>query len=248
MHLFAIALAPAIALVWFLYARNAYTPPRKSLITALFVIGGGSALLALILNHTLEKYTTLWSGAPEAHLRTIFWLLGIGLNEEFAKMAVLLVLLYPRRDFTTTYQGLLGAATVALGFAAVENLFYLERYGSVTLLARSAITVPAHAFFSVPMGVLMAYAKYARTVRGKYLWLLAGLFISAGFHGMYDVWLSLEPDWMNWVAYGQVVLMGLLTLRLMRLPPVPPTGRTEGTGKGSARAAAPQAAATKAVP
>ncbi len=219
MYWVAIALSPAIALVWFFYVRNAYTPARKTLITLLFLAGGGSALGALVLNHMVEKHTLLWANAPELSHRILFWLFGVGLNEEFAKMVPLLLLLYPRRDFTTPYQGLLGAATVALGFAALENLFYLERYGTVTLLTRSVLTVPAHAFFSIPMGVMMAYARHARWEPARYLWLLGGLAVSVAFHGGYDVWLSMGVGWLEWVAYGQVVLMGLLALRLMRLPP-----------------------------
>ncbi len=221
MYWVAIALSPAIALVWFFYARNAYTPARKSLVTLLFIAGAGSALGALVLNHMVEKYTMLWANAPDATHRVLFWLLGVGLNEEFAKMAPLLLFLYPRRDFTTPYQGLLGAASVALGFAALENLFYLERYGTVTLLVRSVLTVPAHAFFSIPMGVMMAYSRHARGEAARFFWLLGGLVVSVAFHGLYDVWLSVGVEWLEWVAYAQVVLMGLLAMLLMRLPPPP---------------------------
>ena len=221
MHLIAIALAPAIALVWFFYARNVYTPQGKWVIAVLFVAGGAITMLALVMNHSVEKYTELWAGAPHTNLRITFWLLGVGLNEEFSKMLVLLLVLYPRRDFTTSYQGLMGAATVALGFAAIENIFYLERYGTVTLLTRSVLTVPAHAFFTVPMGVLMAYSKRASTPLGKYLWLMAGLGVSASFHGLYDIWLSFGSSWINALAYLQVVLMGVLVFRLMKLKPFP---------------------------
>ena len=221
MYWFAIAMSPAIALVWFFYVRNAYRPERKSLIVLLFVLGGASTLIALGLNHLVEKYTQLWPGAPNAQHRMLFWFFGVGLNEEFAKLLPLLVVLYPRRDFTSPYQGLLGAATVALGFAAVENLFYLERYGTLTLLLRSVLTVPAHAFFTIPMGVMLAYCKVSPTFTGKYCWMLGGLAISVGFHGLYDLWLALEDGWLNWIAYAQVVLMGGLTLVLMRIRPLP---------------------------
>jgi RsiW-degrading membrane proteinase PrsW (M82 family) len=221
MYWFAIAMSPAIALVWFFYARNAYRPESKSLIAFLFVLGGFSALIALGLNHLVEKYTQLWPGAPNPQHRMIFWFFGVGLNEEFAKLLPLLVALLPRRDFTSPYQGLLGAATVALGFAAVENLFYLERYGTLTLLLRSVLTVPAHAFFTIPMGVTLAYCKHSPSLSGKYFWMLGGLALSVFLHGLYDVWLSLEDGWWNWLAYLQVVLMGGLALALMRLRPLP---------------------------
>jgi len=220
MYLIAIALTPAIALIWFFHVRSIYTPPTRPIVTVLFIAGGLCALLALMLNHSVEKYTTLWAGASETHLVLLFWYFGVGLNEEFSKLVVLLIVLYPRKDFVTPYQGLLGAAAVALGFAALENVFYLERYGTMTLLVRSVLTVPAHAFFSIPMGVLLAYAKNAPTVRGQYGWMIAGLGVSTIFHGSYDAWLSLEPDWLGYLSYIQVVLMGWLALRLLNHPPL----------------------------
>ena len=219
MQVIALAISPAIALVWFIYARNAYRPERKSLIAALFVLGGCTAGIALMLNHIVEKYTSLWPGAPGLHERLMFWIAGIGLNEEFAKMIVLLAVLYPRRDFRHPYQGVLGAATVAMGFAAVENLVYLERYGTATLLLRSFLTIPAHACFTVPMGVLMAYAKRADSTWAKYLLLVAALAVSALLHGLYDVWLAFPSSWVNALAYVQVGLMGVMVFKLMRLEP-----------------------------
>jgi protease PrsW len=223
LQLITIALSPAIAMVWFFYARQAYRPESKRLITTLFLLGFVAGLLALVLNHLLERYTALWAGSPDVLQRTAFWILGIGLNEEFAKMLMVLLVLYPRKDFSTPYQGLLGGATVALGFAAVENLFYLERYGTATLLFRSALTVPAHAFFTAPLGVAMAYSKRSESLMGKYLWLVGGLAFSVVAHGIYDIWLSLDSLWLNRIAYLHVLLMGAFVLWLMRLrlPPLP---------------------------
>ncbi len=228
LQLVTIALSPAIAMVWFFYARQVYRPEHKGLVTALFLLGFVAGLLALVLNHLVERYTGLWADAPDPSQRILFWIVGIGLNEEFAKMLMVLLVLYPRRDFSTPYQGLLGAATVALGFAALENLFYLERYGTATLLFRSALTVPAHAFFTAPLGVAMAYSKRAESLLGKYLWLVGGLAFAVLAHGGYDIWLSLESPWLNRIAYLHVVLMGAFVLWLMRLrlPPLPAAERS----------------------
>ena len=225
MQAMALAISPAIALVWFFYARSAYRPERKLLIAALFLFGGATAGFALVLNHLVEKQTQLWAGAPDVTLRLLYWTAGIGLNEEFAKMIVLLAVLLPRRDFGHPYQGLLGAATVAMGFAAIENLVYLERYGTATLLVRSLVTIPAHAFFTIPLGMAMAYAKQAATLGAKYLWLVGGLAAASMLHGLYDIWLSMPTEAMQYAAYVQVALMALLTHRLMRWantsPPLP---------------------------
>jgi len=219
-QLITIALAPAIALIWFFQARATPHLPEGRigpwLIAVLFLLGFVSGLVALTLNHSLERYTVLWSGAADPTHRMLYWVFGIGLNEEFAKMLMLLLALFPRRDFIHPYQGLMGAAAVALGFAAIENLFYLERYGTVTLLFRSVLTVPAHAFFTAPLGVAMAYSKRARGLAGKYLWLVGALAFGMMAHGVYDVWLSLDSEWLNRMAYVHVVALGLFVLWLMR--------------------------------
>jgi RsiW-degrading membrane proteinase PrsW (M82 family) len=197
-------------------------------VAVLFILGGGSAFIALVLNHSVERYTQLWTGAPELTLRLLFWLVGIGLNEEFAKMLVLLLVLYPRRDFTHVEQGILGAATVALGFSAVENLFYMERFGTPTLLVRSILTVPAHACFTIPNGVCLFLSKRANTVTRKYLYLLLGLVTAMTLHGVYNIWLSLDDAWLNRLAYVQVVLMVVLAWRLMRWRLTPVAQPAEG--------------------
>lgn len=193
--------------------------PNRWLLVALFVGGGGSAFLALILNHSVEKYTLLWGESPDVLHATLFWVLGVGVNEEFSKMLVLVALVYFRRDFVNPYQGLVYAATVALGFAAVENVFYLERFGTVTLLIRSVLTIPAHAFFTIPMGILLFYSRAAATPGQKYFWMMSGLIVSASFHGVYDIFMTMDSDALSSLAYLQVGLMGFLAYRLARMAP-----------------------------
>jgi len=214
--LIVIALAPPVSLVWYFQARNHGTRDSLGLLILTFMLGMLSGGPALVMNHLVEKYTSLWAGAPTLEHRLLFWLLGIGMNEEMVKMLPLLALIFLRRQPATPYQGLMAGLTVALGFSAVENLFYLDRYGTATLIVRSILTVPAHAFFTAPMGYCLALARQARGPWPTYGWMLGGLFVSMAFHGLYDVWLSLDSDWMNRVAYLQVVLMGVLTVLLAR--------------------------------
>ncbi|MBI3991823.1 MAG: PrsW family intramembrane metalloprotease [Candidatus Lambdaproteobacteria bacterium] len=220
MLLVAIAVSPGIALIWFFHANAAGAGERKLLLAVLFLLGGAAAGPSLVLNHAIEKYTLLWSGAPEAAYRIGFWLLGPGLNEEVAKLLVLLAVVYPRQSFRTPYQGLLAAATVATGFAVLENLFYLERYGTATLLLRSVLTVPAHAFFTIPLGLLLGFARRAESLGAKYACMLGGLVIAAALHGLYDVLLSMPGPWLSRLAYVQVALMGLAILWIVRHVPL----------------------------
>ena len=228
MLLIAIALSPGVALVWFLRARSNQPGERLPLLGALFLLGGLAAGPALVLNHAIEKYTVLWPGASQLVHRVGFWMLGPGLNEEVIKLAVLLAVIWPRRVPLSPYQGLVCAASVAVGFAVVENLFYLERFGTATLLTRSLLTVPAHAFFTIPLGVLMGYARGVERSRDKFILLLGGLVFAVVSHGLYDVLLSLPGLWTNRMAYAQILFMGLgVVWALPRIPQdVPATEAT----------------------
>lgn len=218
MLLAAIALSPGVAMIWFFRSRARQSRDRLSLLMVLFVLGGMAAGPSLVLNHAIEKYTVLWPGAIQAGYRAGFWMLGPGLNEEVTKLAVLLAVVWLRRGRWSPYQGLIYGATVAAGFAVVENLFYLERYGTGTMLTRSLLTVPAHAFFTIPMGVMLGYAKSAEGPLHKYALLVGGLAVAVVLHGGYDVLLSLPGAWSR-TAYAQVVLMGVAVL--VMLPRIP---------------------------
>jgi len=90
-----IVLVPGILWGWVFYHAQRYKKVYLPLLLILFIGGMGSGLLALVLNHAVEKYTLFW---PEANwpqfvvlgkmiplLSSGFWFL-VGLNEEFAKL------------------------------------------------------------------------------------------------------------------------------------------------------------------
>lgn len=211
-RLFVIALVIPVLLIWLISRRARWHPTHPLMLAALGVGGMLCAWLALVLNLLIEKYTQLWQGAENIWLWGGFWVAGVGLNEELAKMLVLLVMLYPLRSFQSVSQGILGAATVSAGFAATENLIYLERFGPPVLFLRSLLTVPAHVLFSVPMGALLARAGLANNTYHIYAWMLGGLFCAALLHGLYDLLISWPGGTLVILAYMQIALMGLILL------------------------------------
>jgi len=187
-------------------------------------------LLALVLNHVVEKYTIFW---PEALwpqiivfgkfipiLSSGFWFL-VGLNEEFAKLLVLLAVVYPSRHLEEPFDGILYAAVVSVGFATLENFYYLDQFGIAVVAARTIITIPAHAFMSVPMGYFVAKSRLLlesgnETKFRFYLpmmTIIQGWIISAFLHGLYDFFLSLK---MEREAYLQIFVMGGISFWLGR--------------------------------
>lgn len=233
----ALVIAPGLAWIWALLRWNRSQRPQFWLLLRLFLGGNLCGLLALLLNHLVEKYTRFWPGAStdfgilglEFPLSRIgFWLL-VGANEEFAKLVVLLLLSYGLGRLRTPADGLVQAGVVALGFATIENAFYLDQYGLAVLVTRTVITLPAHAFMSMPMGYLLG--KSAQRLHQdkqvppdwyRKMWMVLGAWLVAFLlHGTYDLWLTLNHELL---AYAQIGGMALLSLWLLRrsqqeLPP-----------------------------
>jgi RsiW-degrading membrane proteinase PrsW (M82 family) len=215
---FGLLLAPGMLWGWLFYRLHRYQKPDLRRLAALFLGGMLCGLVALLLNHSVEKYSAFWPGATETinlgetefpFYKSGFWMM-VGFNEETAKMLVLLLVSYPSKKIREPFDGILHGAVVALGFATLENMFYMQQYGLQVVVVRAVVTVPAHAFMTVPLGYFVAVARLrweqgadnASVVR----LLLAGWLIASVFHGTYDLWLSYgATEW----AYAQIATMGL---------------------------------------
>jgi len=219
---------PGMLWGWAFYHLQRYKHSNLKLLFVLFLFGMISGLIALVLNHSVEKYTLFWSEAPPIAMwgtmiplhSIVFWVL-VGMNEEFAKLFMLLLCVYPSRYIQEPFDGIIYIAIIALGFATIENLFYFQQYGVTTLISRATVTIPAHAFMSVPMGYWVARSHILAqqtpdTFEGRampMLLILKGWFYSAFLHGSYDIFLSTK---LEGFAYLQIFLMGFLTLALGR--------------------------------
>ena len=158
-------IAPGLMWGWLFYRLHRYQRASLRRLAALFVGGMCCGLIALLLNHSVEKYTLFWPGAEETFLwmdrdwplyKAGFWML-VGFNEETAKLLVLLLLSFPTRHLREPFDGILHGAVVALGFATLENGFYLQQYGVGVVATRAVVTLPAHAFMSVPLGLSLIH-------------------------------------------------------------------------------------------
>ena len=225
-----IVLVPGILWGWVFYRAQRYKKIYLPLLLLLFIGGMGSGLLALVLNHAVEKYTLFWSDALWSQIIVFgkyipvfssgFWFF-VGFNEEFAKLLVLLVVVYPSRHLEESFDGILFAVVVSVGFATLENFYYLDQYGIAVVALRTVVTIPAHAFISVPMGYYVAKSRLLLEVsNGKkfsfylpMMTIIQGWFISAFLHGLYDFFLSLK---MENTAYLQILLMGGISFWLSR--------------------------------
>lgn len=214
-----LALVPAILLCVYIYKKDRVEKEPWWLLCLLFLAGGllyvptlmGESRLTGWIDTLFEAYRTHemmgvvvfdspWMEALHGGLCAF---VGIGLVEEFAKWAVLIVLTYRSKHFNSLFDGVVYAAFVSLGFAAVENIRYAWITGWDTLLLRAVTSVPGHLFFGIVMGycytmwhkcatandmekaLFLSGAVTRRRYRSSWLWLAAALVIPAAVHGLY---------------------------------------------------------------
>ncbi len=183
MTILALALAPAIFLVFLLYAWDKYEPePIRQIIKA-FVAGAISAIILIVFWILLKAvsphfYLQLNSLPP---LKRAFY--SAALPEESIKLVTFLLVIFKIKDFNEWFDAIVYAGTISLGFAAVENFFYVLSGGFVTAVVRAVISVPGHLIFGITQGFFLSFAKFSRP---KNLFILLALASAIALHTVFD--------------------------------------------------------------
>ena len=150
----AAAIVPGILLLYYVYSKD-FNPEPKRMVYKGFLYGCLSVFVSTLISGPLMKlglFVMQPSDIEEAIKVSFF---GAAIPEESAKLLMLWLLLRHSPEFDERYDGLVYAAAVGLGFACVENIFYVVQSGSgwlETSILRAFLSVPGHFAFAVVMG------------------------------------------------------------------------------------------------
>tara|TARA_B100001250_G_scaffold212627_1_gene182387 strand:- start:1544 stop:2212 length:669 start_codon:yes stop_codon:yes gene_type:complete len=176
------AILPPLYIVYYIYKNDLYEKePRKVLIKSFF-LGCLTVIPAVILESIFDEnfFNNIF----------LFSIIGVGLVEESSKFAFLRLYNYKKDDFNEPYDGIVYAVTISMGFALVENLFYvLGNHGqeiSVAIL-RMFTAIPLHATCGVIMGYFFGISKMRKENKLNPLFL--GLLFPTIIHGLYDYFI-----------------------------------------------------------
>jgi RsiW-degrading membrane proteinase PrsW (M82 family) len=116
----------------------------------------------------------------------------IGINEETWKFLATLRLVKKLPEFDQPIDGMIYAMTVALGFAAIENVEYIVHYGAGVLVARSLLSMPIHLACAAIWGYGLARARFISRPRKYFKTALPYLLTAAGVHAAFDFFIFLR--------------------------------------------------------
>lgn len=182
MTLLLLALSPVLIIITYIYFRDKYEKEPIGLILKGLLFGALLIFPVGLLENYLEKFNfgtnTLANAAYTGFITA-------GFIEELFKMLLVLMLFWRNRNFNEKFDGIVYAVSVSLGFAAIENIFYVFNNNSLQVgLIRAFTAVPGHTIFGVVMGFYLGLAKFSPTNQQK--WLLRAFLVPWFLHGVYD--------------------------------------------------------------
>jgi RsiW-degrading membrane proteinase PrsW (M82 family) len=173
--------------LWYFYRRDRYEPEPKLLILRTFLLG----VLVTIPVAFLEGIL------PVSDL--VLAIIAAPIIEELAKYLVVRRTVYTSPEFDEPMDGVVYAASAALGFATLENIVYIT-YAYLTspledvlviYALRALLSVPGHALFSSMWGYTLGRAKFD-PARGTGF-MVGGLILAMVLHGVFNFFLYSTP-------------------------------------------------------
>src|SRR5258708_38123582 len=113
-----------------------------------FIWGMAAPLPALLVQLRADDVRTEpWRHSIASYIWYAFAV--VALSEEGSKFLVLRLYAYPKRVFREPFDGVIYAVMIGMGFATVENIEYVYKFGLQTGVARFFLAIPAHDAFAV---------------------------------------------------------------------------------------------------
>ncbi|HEY1696188.1 MAG TPA: PrsW family intramembrane metalloprotease [Polyangiaceae bacterium] len=157
------AILPALLFALLVYRTDERREPPW-LVVLTFVLGSIAALVSILVVGKAAGLTGLDVRVSAAGERgaLVFLFFVVAPAQEAGKVAAAWPA-FLSKHFDEPYDGVVYAASSALGFAAVENGFILHAHPTGGIwLARALLSLPAHVFFACFWGYALGRAKHAK--------------------------------------------------------------------------------------
>ncbi|MBN1185028.1 MAG: PrsW family intramembrane metalloprotease [Bacteroidales bacterium] len=187
MTLLIVSLAPVFLIAFYIYFRDKYEKEPIGILLRALLAGAIIVIPILIIEGFLQSFSAMFKGFFKAGWDAFAV---AAFTEESFKYLALYLIIWNNKNFNEKFDGIVYAAFIALGFAGIENVFYVFRYGHAVAIMRALTAVPAHALFGVTMGYYFGLAKFEE--KHKKLRLRLAWFVPIILHGIYDFILFVD--------------------------------------------------------
>lgn len=215
-----LGLAPGLFWLWYFYQRDHLEPEPRGLVLRVFALGVASCIPLALLEMPIPGPYDAILAAP--------------IIEELGKFLVVYLYVYRHHEFNEPMDGIVYGVAAALGFATIENLFYVLEHGAGVGVARALLSVPGHALWAALWGYALGQAKFRQEPGGTRL-VIGALLLAMLSHALFNFGCSggvtlllLVPPViivLGWLVVNRQLREALLMApwrRLVAPPPPPP--------------------------
>ncbi|RBW70308.1 glutamic-type intramembrane protease PrsW [Bacillus taeanensis] len=202
-------IAPGIALLSYFYLRDQYEAEPIGMVIRSFIFGALLVFPVMVIQYAFIEEGLIVTAFSEAFLLS-------GLLEEFLKWFILFYTVYQHAHFNEHYDGIVYAVATSLGFASIENIFYLLASGIDDAIGRALLPVSSHALYGVVMGYYFGRGKFIEN-KSKVKFLIFSLIVPVLLHGTYDyILIKITQKWF-YVMIPFMIFLWWLGLRKVKL-------------------------------
>ena len=181
----AAAILPAAILWIYIWKKDSQPEPTSWLVKAI-LFGIGICIPVVIVEIGIEMFLYSVGIVPTNLVGTTMQAFVVAaIPEEAFKLLALWLILRKNPYFDEHFDGIVYAVCVGLGFAAIENVFYIlgeEEWISVAV-SRALLAVPAHYAFAILMGYYYSVYHFVdHSIKNA----ICILLVPVMAHGIYD--------------------------------------------------------------
>lgn len=210
--------APVIFWAAYHYHKDRHLPEPPLNLLLCFALGIIAAGLSRLMYIGLEpfglRFDAVALGIDNPLGLLAYALLVIGPIEEFAKLLPFVFIVLRFKALDEPLDGIIYASFIGLGYAAAENMYYLEFLSPLEAAARGFASPVVHILFAS----IWAHWITGAHLAGRRLFpdALIGFLIAAFLHGIYDFLVLLNPFSALPVAAALIISIWVWRLILMR--------------------------------
>ena len=220
---FLAAVLPSIVLFIYVYRKDKIEKEPMDLILKLLLLGGLLSTIVSIILEIIAEYAQTYYFTNHYYSMTVVGIVAaffVGLIEEGSKFFFMKKFTWKNPNFNYTFDGVVYAVAVSLGFAAIENILYVFFYAGIeSALSRAILTIPAHMSFAVFMGVFYGQAKaydHRNMKFEKNVMLVLAYIIPVLLHTTYDGCLMVDIESAIIFFFIFVIILDILVIYALR--------------------------------
>ena len=180
-----VSMAPALAFLVHILALDRREPEPLALVLEVLGLGAASAVAAAAIEFLLQGLPLF--GMPGMAGAAAVAFLQVAPVEEACKLAVVLLFAWRKPSFNEENDGIVYTGASAIGFALLENVIYVARFGLGAGAARAVSAVPLHVFTAVLLGLAVGRARFASPRAARRRLVTGGFALAWAVHGLYDL-------------------------------------------------------------